>query len=212
LVTQRTDTAIKNRSLPRRQVAKDSLDHLGCVYRFALCLAGRNQTEAEKLVEDVFLRAVERSDASQTASDLRIRLLASCRSRFAERQRSEDNRTDSGASVESTVDPRLEALAATAPFAEINAAGVDAGSLRTLADGEAEDAIAALPRPVREAVVLSDMEGLSYSELAEVLGVETDTAKGILFRGRRLLQQDLYRRAIGRGDLAPPRRSTSISA
>jgi RNA polymerase sigma-70 factor, ECF subfamily len=212
LVTKPTDTAIENRSLARRQIAEDSLDHLGCVYRLALCLAGRNQAEAEKLVEDVVLRVVDNWDSPRAASDLRIRLLASCRSRYAERQRGEDNPTDSGELLESTVEPRLEALAATAPFAEIDAAGVDAGSLHTLADGEAEDAIAGLPRPVREAVVLSDLEGLSYSELAEVLAVETATAKGILFRGRRLLQQELYRRAIERGDLEPPGRSASISA
>jgi len=212
LATPPLDPANGDRSTPRQRIAENSLDHLGSVYRLALCLAGRNQAEAEELVHDVFLRVADGWDSPRTGSDPRIRLLASCRSRFGERERSADSRAESGESPQSTVDPRLEALAATVPYTEIKAAGVDEGSLRTLAHGETEDMIAGLPRPVREAVVLSDVEGLSYSEVAEVLDLETDTAKGLLFRGRRLLQQELYRRAVERGDLEPPGRSASISA
>jgi RNA polymerase sigma-70 factor, ECF subfamily len=196
---------------PRRQYAEDALAHLGSVYLFALCLAGGDQAEAEAVVEEVLLRAVDRWHTPHAASDRRIWLLGLCRREFARRHPSQDDGAGSGERLKSTVDAGLEALAATAPSAEINAAGIDEGSLDTLFHGEVMDAAARLPGAAREAVVLSDMEGLSYSEVAEVLGVGIDTAKGILFRGRRLLQQDLYRRAIERGDLEPPVRPDSAS-
>jgi len=53
----------------------------------------------------------------------------------------------------------------------------------------------ALPEEYRTAVVLSDLEGLSYDEIAEAMGVPVGTVKSRLFRGRRRLQEALYRYA-----------------
>jgi RNA polymerase sigma-70 factor (ECF subfamily) len=58
----------------------------------------------------------------------------------------------------------------------------------------------ALPPEQREAVVFCDLEGMSYEEMAEVMGVPIGTVRSRIFRGRRALQERLaaYR-------LAPPR-------
>jgi RNA polymerase sigma-70 factor (ECF subfamily) len=48
-------------------------------------------------------------------------------------------------------------------------------------------------------VVLSDVEGMSYEEVARVLDVPVGTVKSRLFRARRLLQQKLYGYAVGMG-------------
>jgi len=48
-------------------------------------------------------------------------------------------------------------------------------------------------------VVLSDVEGLSYEEIARVLDVPVGTVKSRLFRARRLLQGKLYEYAVGMG-------------
>jgi RNA polymerase sigma-70 factor (ECF subfamily) len=48
-----------------------------------------------------------------------------------------------------------------------------------------------LPEEQREAVVLCDLEGMSYEEMAEVLGVPIGTVRSRIFRGRRALQQRL---------------------
>ena len=49
-------------------------------------------------------------------------------------------------------------------------------------------AIEGLPMGFRDAVVLSDLEGLSYAEIAEIMDVPVGTVKSRLFRGRRVLQ------------------------
>lgn len=56
---------------------------------------------------------------------------------------------------------------------------------------EIERALTALPPDFRSAVVLSDIEGLSLPDVAEVLGVPLGTVKSRVFRGRRLLASEL---------------------
>jgi RNA polymerase sigma-70 factor (ECF subfamily) len=56
---------------------------------------------------------------------------------------------------------------------------------------EVETALSGLSPDFRSAVILSDLEGLSLPEVAEVLGVPVGTVKSRLFRGRRLLAQRL---------------------
>jgi RNA polymerase sigma-70 factor (ECF subfamily) len=58
-------------------------------------------------------------------------------------------------------------------------------------DAEVDASIAKLPDEFRDAVVLSDLEGLSYNEIADVLGVPVGTVKSRLYRGRRLLAKAL---------------------
>jgi RNA polymerase sigma-70 factor (ECF subfamily) len=56
---------------------------------------------------------------------------------------------------------------------------------------EIEKALAALPLEFRNAVILSDMAGLSLPDVAEVLGIPVGTVKSRVFRGRRILAQRL---------------------
>ena len=59
-----------------------------------------------------------------------------------------------------------------------------------------------LPAEQREAVVLCDLEGLSYEEMAGVIGVPVGTVRSRVFRGRRSLQKQLlpYLPNAGSGD------------
>jgi RNA polymerase sigma-70 factor (ECF subfamily) len=64
---------------------------------------------------------------------------------------------------------------------------VEAAGLRP----EIQAALAAIPPEFRSAIVLADMEGMSLPDTAEVLGVPVGTVKSRVFRGRRLLAQQL---------------------
>jgi RNA polymerase sigma-70 factor, ECF subfamily len=68
-------------------------------------------------------------------------------------------------------------------------------------DDEVTRAIRALPLEYRSAVVLSDLQGLRYAEIADMLGIPEGTVKSRLFRGRRLLQRKLARFAVEMGYL-----------
>jgi RNA polymerase sigma-70 factor (ECF subfamily) len=64
-----------------------------------------------------------------------------------------------------------------------------------LLDDDVERALADLPPEFRAAVVLCDIEGLSYEEIADVLGVKLGTVRSRIHRGRRMLRTALAHRA-----------------
>ena len=55
------------------------------------------------------------------------------------------------------------------------------------------------PRSFRETLVLSDVEGLAYAEIAEITSVPVGTVKSRLFRARKALQRQLYEYAVEMG-------------
>lgn len=66
-------------------------------------------------------------------------------------------------------------------------------------DSDVETALAALPEGFRAAVVLCDVEGLAYEEIAEVLDVKLGTVRSRISRGRTMLRKALAHRAPRRG-------------
>jgi RNA polymerase sigma-70 factor (ECF subfamily) len=72
-----------------------------------------------------------------------------------------------------------------------------------IVDEDVLRAIDELPADFRETLVLSDVEGLSYAEIAEVTGVPVGTVKSRLFRARQALQRRLYDYAVEMGYIRP---------
>ena len=95
-------------------------------------------------------------------------------------------------------DPR--AISREAPvFAASRDEDPEGEFFRSIVDAQVFEAIDQLPEEYRIAVVLSDLEGLSYGEVAEVLEIPVGTVKSRLFRGRRQLQRQLYEYALKMG-------------
>jgi RNA polymerase sigma-70 factor (ECF subfamily) len=95
-------------------------------------------------------------------------------------------------------DPR--AISREAPvFAASRDEDPEGEFFRSIVDDQVFAAIEQLPEEYRLAVVLSDMEDLSYGEISEVMGIPVGTVKSRLFRGRRQLQRQLYEYALEMG-------------
>lgn len=62
-----------------------------------------------------------------------------------------------------------------------------------------KEAIESLPEQFRVAVLLADVEGFSYKEIAEILDIPIGTVMSRLHRGRKGLQKRLYEYAVERG-------------
>ncbi len=71
--------------------------------------------------------------------------------------------------------------------------------LESQLDAEVEEALAGIPDVFREAVVLCDMQGMSYREIADALDVPIGTVRSRIARGRGLLQEKLREYAQARG-------------
>ena len=71
--------------------------------------------------------------------------------------------------------------------------------LDNITDSDVKNALAALPEEFRMAVYLADVEGFSYKEIAEIVGVPAGTVMSRLHRGRKLLRESLAEYARERG-------------
>lgn len=89
----------------------------------------------------------------------------------------------------------------------------DAAYVEKMFDADVETALAELPPDFRAAVVLCDVEGLSYEEIADVLGVKMGTVRSRIHRGRAMLRDALAHRAprAGRRRFAGPQLTGRLS-
>jgi RNA polymerase sigma-70 factor (ECF subfamily) len=71
-------------------------------------------------------------------------------------------------------------------------ASAEARVLESLPDQDVQDALADLPEQFRLAVLLADVEGFSYKEIAEILEIPMGTVMSRLHRGRRALEKRLW--------------------
>jgi len=174
------------RELAVSRAQRGDVDAFGELYRehagrvFALCLrmAG-DRTQAEELMQDVFVRAWERLGSFRGEASfgswlhrLAVNVVLTG-ARTARRREARVTLAEDLAAVEST--------------------GAAAGS-RTSDPSLAIDlerAIAALPPGARAAFVLHDVEGFSHAEIAEVSGVAEGTVRAQLHRARKLLMEAL---------------------
>ena len=172
---------------------EQALEHIDGLYRTALRLT-RNPADAEDLVQDTYLRAFRFRDRFIPDSNLRAWLFkilsntAISRFRHISHEQSDTSLDDMG---EFELYGQASGTGGLGESAEEQA-------LSQILDIDVRHALEALPEPFRLAVLLSDVEGFSYKEIAEVLEVPLGTVMSRLFRGRRLLRSQLeeYARAV----------------
>ena len=186
-------------ALKQQAFGGEAVPHMDAVYRFALRLCRGRQDEAEDLVQDTFLQAYRAWDSYTRGTNCRSWLFTICRNRFL---RQEERRGRRPEVVESQLDGSAEALAAGA-YGPVETNDPERGFWESFIDAQVLAALDDVPTPFREVVVLSDVEGLTYPELAQVLDLPVGTVKSRLFRGRRLLQKALYDYAVENGYVVP---------
>lgn len=182
----------------------EAIPHLDAVYRFALRLTG-SPGEAEDLVQETFLRAFRAWEQYTPGTRAKSWLFTICRNAYL-RQRERDVRRDELVAEAARALPGFDAPGREAPvFAGRADYDPEGDFFRALVDDRILRAIDALPEEFREAVALSDLQGLSYQEIADVLEVPLGTVKSRLFRGRKLLQEKLYQYAVESGYMKDPK-------
>lgn len=150
----------------------EALPHLKALYATAWCLT-RNAHDAEDLLQETFLRAYRSFDGYAPGTNIRAWLYT-----ILHRARVDALRRRGRA-------PETVELAGEGPAVP--------AAQEALASGgeEIARALAALPEHFRAAVVLRDVEELSYEEIARVLEVPIGTVMSRIHRGRALLRRAL---------------------
>jgi RNA polymerase sigma-70 factor (ECF subfamily) len=159
--------------------------HSERVYRLAYRLTG-NATDAEDLTQDVFVR-VFRSLSTYSPGTFEGWLHRVTTNLFLDGARRRQR-----IRFDALSDERADRLHST------DAAPHDSYSDRIF-DADVEQALAQLPPDFRAAVVLCDIEGLSYEEIADILGAKLGTVRSRIHRGRAMLRDSLAHRAPAPG-------------
>src|SRR5690606_8239785 len=179
---------------------EEALPHLDAVYRFALRLCQGRQSEADDLLQDTFLRAYRSWHTYRPGTRVRSWLFTICRNQFLRSSAQRRRRPEVPASQ---IDADVESFAPSVLSGGDGYADPEREFFDSFVDAEVLAAVDRLPDAFREVVVLSDLEGASYPEIAEILDVPIGTVKSRLFRGRRILQEALYEYALEMGYVAP---------
>jgi RNA polymerase sigma-70 factor (ECF subfamily) len=162
--------------------------HADRVYRLAYRLSG-NRADAEDLTQETFVR-VFRSLADYTPGTFEGWLHRITTNLFLDMARRRQK-------------IRFDALADDAgDRLATSEAGPELAYEQNNLDPEIENALNSLPPDFRAAVVLCDLEGLTYEEIALTLGIKVGTVRSRIHRGRVLLRQALAHRAPGNLDRA----------
>ena len=177
----------------------EALAHLDAVYRFALRLSGAPD-QAEDLVQETFLKAYKSWGQYTRGTATKSWLFTICRNVFL---RGRERRQRHDEIVTETVGRDGPGPNPVNPV-WVSVLGVDPEGdfFESIVDERIMQAIDDLPEEYRMAVVLSDLEGLPYADIAELMEVPVGTVKSRLFWGRRQLQNVLYDYAVEMGYIA----------
>lgn len=177
------------------------------LHRVALRLT-RSTADAEELVAETVVRACENYSALRDlgrAKQWMLRILSnafisSCRARKRHHEVPYTEISEDDEQPFSLFDELIDhAPPAGNPEREV---------IAKLMDEDIQRAIASLPEEFRVVIVLCDVEGYSYEEIANMIEIPLGTVRSRLSRGRSLLQKQLYHYAQEQGWLTPKNEST----
>ena len=156
----------------------------------------RNPADAEDLVQETFLRAYRGFGGFEEGTNLKAWLFRILTNTYINTYRSKQRRPD-----ERDLDD-VEDLYLYRRLGGLEGASRGRSAEDELMDlfteGEIRDALDALPEAFRMAVLLADVEGFSYKEIAEILDIPIGTVMSRLHRGRKAMHKALYDFAAAR--------------
>jgi RNA polymerase sigma-70 factor, ECF subfamily len=159
--------------MPRRSFEEVVVPHLDAAFNYARWLT-KSDVDAEDVVQDATIRAL-RYFSSLRNGDARAWLLAIVRNTWYGRAAQQAVAQRTGVYDEMTDDRGDERL------------GPEALVLQQQTVEQVQAAVEALPIDFREVIVLRELEGLSYKEIAEIVGVPLGTVMSRLSRARERL-------------------------
>ena len=170
--------------------AEEAISHLDALYRGGLRLT-RDPDKAQDLVQDTYARALRYQHSYQPGTNMKAWLFAIMRNLYWDRfQKSNREAVSIDDIGEFALYDQMRDDLGEGPEAEV---------LDRIARGEVVEAIEKLNPLHREVVLLVDVEGFSYKDAANILGVPIGTVMSRLHRARQQLQKDLFAYAVESG-------------
>jgi RNA polymerase sigma-70 factor (ECF subfamily) len=173
-----------------------AMEYMPALYTAALRMT-RNAADAEDLVQETYLKAYRAFASFELGTNLKAWLYRILTNTYINTYRAKKRRPEI-ADVEDVEDLYLYRHLSADQNAGLGRSAEDV-ALDRFTDTDVKAAIEALPESFRMAVLLADVEGFSYKEIAEITDVPIGTVMSRIHRGRKALQKALVDRGRTRG-------------
>ncbi len=184
--------AISIQNPRHKEFEQQALPHMEILYNYALRLTG-SPDDAKDLLQETFLKGYRFWDKFEQGTNLRAWLFRIMKNTYINLYRKEVKEPD-----------KVDYDEIESYYNIIRDESSDDNDLQEkifgqLLDDDVSKALEVLPEEFRTVVILCDIEGLSYEEIAEFLQIPVGTVRSRLHRGRKLLYTRLYDYAKDRG-------------
>ncbi|KSU64789.1 RNA polymerase [Arthrobacter sp. NIO-1057] len=201
------DVATESEAQRRERFERDAMEYVDQLYSAALRMA-RNPTDAEDLVQEAYTKAYSAFHQYKPGTNLKAwlyRILTNTYINLYRKRQREPLRT----STDTVEDWQMASAMEHSPTG-LRSAEVEA--LDHLPDSDVKAALQAIGEDFRMAVYFVDVEGFSYKEASDILGVPIGTVMSRLHRGRKNLRELLADYAADRGIATGTRTKSSAKA
>lgn len=187
------DRAAESAAQKKARFERDALQFTNQLYAAALRYT-KNPSDAEDLVQDTYSKAYVSFHQFEPGTNLKAWLYRILSTTFINTYRKDQRRP-------AISDGELEdwQIFDAASHTSDQGRSAEDVALDGIADLDVRSALADMPEDFRMAVYLADVEGFSYKEIAEIVGVPAGTVMSRLHRGRKLLRTSLAEYAKERG-------------
>ena len=188
-IEQISDEELKQR---KKDFDAEAMPHMNLLHNYAYKITG-NQLDADDLLQETFLRAFRFFDKFEKGTNCKAWLFRIMKNLFINKYRKnqkEPGKVDYG---------EIENFFDNIRSDKIDSTDLQEKVFSNLMDDEMTNALNSLQDDFKTVVILCDLEGLSYEEIADFVQCPIGTVRSRLHRGRKMLQQKLYDYAKQRG-------------
>ena len=171
---------------------REAVPHMNAVFNFALRMTG-DEDDAHDLVQETYLKAFRFFDKFEKGTNCKAWLFRILKNSYINDYRKavkEPNKVDY---------EDVQNFYENVKSDEIDSKHYEQDAFSNLLDDEITKVLSALPEDFRTAIILSDIEGFTYEEIADFVDIPVGTVRSRLHRARKMLYAQLYDYAKDKG-------------